>query len=60
MKNKHPFVIRIATQLNDGLYKVETKQFSAGFVVENGFIVRCTPILLGRIHYYKTIAKKIK
>lgn len=43
----------------DGLYRVTTKYLCAGFIVENGFIVRCAPILRKKIHYWKTIAKKI-
>lgn len=43
----------------DGLYRVETKYLCAGFVVENGLIVRCAPILKKRIDYWITLAKWI-
>lgn len=43
--------------MKDGLYRVETKYFCAGFVVENNKIVRCAPILKNKIKYWKTIAK---
>jgi hypothetical protein len=44
----------------DGLYQVITSYFCAGFVVENGAVTRCAPILRHRIDYWKTIAAKIQ
>lgn len=46
-------------ELTDGLYQVRTNKFSAGFVIENGKVVACAPILRKRIDYWKTVAKKI-
>lgn len=40
----------------DGLWWVETSYLSAGFVVENGTVVRCAPILRRRLTYWKTVA----
>lgn len=44
----------------DGLYRVETKYFVAGFVVKGGSIIQCAPILRKNITYWKTIAKLIE
>lgn len=43
----------------DGLYQVTTKYLCAGFVVHNGVITHCAPILRNKIIYWKTIAKRI-
>lgn len=42
--------------MKDGLYRVTTSYLCAGFVVENGIITRCAPILVNKIDYWKTIA----
>jgi len=44
--------------LSDGLYQVTTSYLCAGFVVENGKITMCAPILRKKINYWITIAKK--
>ena len=31
--------------LKDGLYRVKTNIYVAGFVVKNGFVYQCAPIL---------------
>lgn len=43
----------------DGLYQVTTKYLCAGFVIENGIVVACAPILRKNLIYWKTIAKKV-
>lgn len=42
--------------MKDGLYRVETKHFVAGFVIKQGKVSNCAPILKRRFEYYKTIA----
>lgn len=42
--------------MKDGLYRVTTKYLCAGFVVENGKITRCAPVLRKKINYWVTIA----
>lgn len=42
--------------MRDGLYQVTTSYLCAGFVVENGEVVRCAPILGRKLPYWKTIA----
>ncbi len=45
--------------MKDGLYQVTTSYLCAGFVIENGAIVDCAPILKRRIDYWKTKAVRI-
>lgn len=47
------------TKLKDGLYQVTTSYLCAGFVVENGQVTQCAPILRKKLMYWMTIAKKI-
>jgi len=42
--------------MKDGLYIVTTEYLCAGFVIENGIVVMCAPILQGKIDYWKTVA----
>ena len=44
----------------DGLYRVTTSYLCAGFVVENGRVVACAPILRRKLSYWKTIAVRIE
>lgn len=46
--------------MKDGLYRVETKYLCAGFVIKEGKITQCAPILKQKINYWKTIAKRIE
>lgn len=46
--------------LNDGLYRVTTPYLCAGFVITDGKVVQCAPILRKRITYWMTIAKSIQ
>jgi hypothetical protein len=45
--------------MKDGLYRVITPYAVAGFVITNGQLVECAPILRKRFSYFKTIAKFI-
>lgn len=42
--------------MKDGLYRVTTSYLCAGFVVHGGRMVRCAPILRGRLKYWMTQA----
>jgi hypothetical protein len=43
--------------MRDGLYRVVTPRFVAGFVVEDGRAVGCAPILRRRLGYWMTRAQ---
>lgn len=45
--------------MDDGLYRVVTSHFVAGFVMKDGRITVCAPILRKRIGYWMTVAKRI-
>jgi hypothetical protein len=45
--------------MSDGLYQVTTAHLCAGFVIENGQVTACAPILRKRLSYWKTIAVRI-
>jgi hypothetical protein len=38
--------------MKDGLYRVVTYWFVAGFVMRRGAVVRCAPILARRLNYW--------
>ena len=42
--------------MRDGLYRVVTPYFCAGFVVEGGKVTRCAPILRRKLYYWKARA----
>lgn len=46
--------------LRDGLYQVTTSYLCAGFLVENGKVTLCAPILRRRLEYWKTVAKEVR
>lgn len=46
--------------LKDGLYQVAASYFTAGFVIKDGKVIACAPILRKRFDYWKTQAKLIK
>jgi hypothetical protein len=48
------------TPIPDGLYRVKTAHLCAGFVVEDGRVVMCAPILRARFGYWLKRAKKVK
>jgi hypothetical protein len=43
----------------DGLYQVATRYLCAGFVVLDGEVTMCAPILRKRLGYWKTIARRV-
>ena len=45
--------------MKDGLYRVVYKGICAGFVVKDGEVVDCAPVLRKNIRFWKTIAKWI-
>jgi len=45
--------------MRDGLWRVTTPYLCAGFIINNGVVVHCAPILRNKIEYWKTIAKFI-
>lgn len=46
--------------MKDGLYQVTTRYFCAGFVLENGKVTQCAPILKKNIAYWKKVAKFVR
>jgi hypothetical protein len=42
--------------VKDGLYQVTTSYLCASFVIENGLVTACAPILRKRIKYWKKVA----
>jgi hypothetical protein len=42
--------------MRDGLWLVKARGIFAGFVIKDGMLVRCAPILRKRFDYWKTIA----
>lgn len=42
--------------MKDGLYRVTTKYLCAGFVIKDGEVTACAPILRKKIAYWKTVA----
>ena len=46
-------------RLYEGLYQVTYKNICAGFVVKNGKITECAPVLKKKIDYWVTIAKRV-
>lgn len=51
----------MATPVNlpDGLYDVTNDSFSAGFVISEGRVTMCAPILRKRLAYWMTVAERI-
>jgi len=48
-----------AGAMRDGLYRVETRMICAGFVVRNGGVLTCAPILRKRLAYWLVVARWI-
>ena len=46
--------------MKDGLYRVTTSYFCAGFVIENGKVKNIAPVLKKNFNYWKTKAVFIK
>lgn len=47
------------TTLKDGLYRVTTNYFCAGFVVKDNKVKECAPILFKKLNYWITQAVRI-
>lgn len=47
------------TTMIDGLYRVTTHYLCAGFVIENGKVTACAPILRKRLGYWMRVAERI-
>ena len=45
--------------LADGLYQVTTPHLCAAFVIENGQVTECAPILRRRLSYWMTVANRV-
>lgn len=45
--------------MKDGLYRVTTSYLCAGFVIRNGALAECAPILRRKFSYWRTIAVHI-
>jgi hypothetical protein len=45
--------------MKDGLYRVITSYLCAGFIIKDGKLFKCAPILIKKIAYWKTIARFI-
>ena len=45
--------------MRDGLYRVERDGICAGFVIRNGGVFRCAPILRKRLAYWLVVARWI-
>lgn len=41
------------------MYQVTTEYLCAGFVVKDGEVTECAPILKRKIGYWKTVARRI-
>lgn len=50
---------RAREQLRDGLYRVETSYLCAGFVIEDGRVVACAPVLRRKLDYWLTVASRV-
>lgn len=46
-------------RLPDGTYRVVTPSFVAGFVVRDGWVVECAPILRRRLAHWASRAQRI-
>jgi len=49
----------VMREMEDGLYRVTTNYLCAGFVIKDGKVVACAPILKKNLSYWKTVAKMI-
>jgi len=45
--------------MRDGQYQVTTGYLCAAFVVEDGKVTACAPILRAKLQYWKTVAKPV-
>lgn len=45
--------------MNDGLYQVTTHYLCAGFIIKDGKLTECAPILRKKFEYWKIVAIRI-
>lgn len=45
--------------MRDGLYRVETRYLCAGFVVAQGRVTACAPILRRKLAFWRTVAVRV-
>ncbi|HEU0197096.1 MAG TPA: hypothetical protein VFQ88_07810 [Nevskiaceae bacterium] len=45
--------------MTDGLYRVSTHYLCAGFIVVNGRVTACAPILRRKLAYWRTVAERV-
>lgn len=45
--------------MKDGLYQVTWRGVCAGFVIRDGRLAECAPVLRRRFAYFKTIARRV-
>jgi len=45
--------------MDDGLYRVTTPHLCAAFIIANGRVIACAPILRKRLAYWRTVAVRI-
>jgi hypothetical protein len=50
---------RAAVPIGSGLYRVVTPHLCAGFVVEDGRVTRCAPILRRKLAYWLTVGERV-
>ena len=46
--------------MRDGLYRVTTRHLCAGFVVNQGRVIMCAPILRRKLSYWLTVARYVE
>jgi hypothetical protein len=51
---------RPAPKLPDGVYRVSTDRLCAGFVVKDGKVINCAPILRANLEYWVKVARRIQ
>ena len=47
------------TTLQDGIYQVSTKYFTAGLIIQSGEVKACAPILRKKLSYWLSIAVRV-
>ena len=53
------YAILNLNSMEDGLYQITTSYLCAGFVIENGELIACAPILKKNFKSFKHIAIKV-
>jgi len=53
LHTRRRITVESTVKLADGVYRVETEFFCAGFVIANGKVTECAPILRRNFNYWK-------